>query len=101
VCGSADLPNLVVDELAYLGAPAEAWQRMDFGRPQASIRLRMATPGVALFVWHILKSSWFRSQPNKQKSLISYSRTNAMLKNIRGNDIFTSDLSGPESPGIP
>ncbi|MGQ4815162.1 IS66 family insertion sequence element accessory protein TnpB [Agrobacterium vitis] len=32
------------DGSAYLAAPAEARQRTDFGRPQASIRLRSATP---------------------------------------------------------
>jgi len=44
VRGSANVRNLVFDGLAYLVAPAEARQRTDFGRPQASIRLRMAMP---------------------------------------------------------
>jgi len=44
VRGSANVRNLVFDGPAYLVAPVEAWQRTDFGRPQASIRLRMATP---------------------------------------------------------
>ena len=44
VRGSANVRNFVFDGPAYLVAPVEAWQRTDFGRPQASIRLRMATP---------------------------------------------------------
>ena len=44
VRGSADERSSFFDGSAYLVAPVEAWQRTEFGRPQASIRLRMATP---------------------------------------------------------
>ena len=44
VRGSANMRDLVFDGPAYLVAPADAWQRTEFGRPQASIRFRMVTP---------------------------------------------------------
>ena len=44
VRGSANVRYSVFDGPAYLVAPVEAWQRTDFGRPQASIRFKMATP---------------------------------------------------------
>lgn len=42
--GSANERSSFFDGSAYLVALADASQRTDFGHPQASIRLRMATP---------------------------------------------------------
>jgi hypothetical protein len=44
VQGSATVRNLVFDGRTYLLSPVKAWRRTDFGRPQASIRFKMATP---------------------------------------------------------
>lgn len=44
VRGSADERSSFIDGVAYLVAPADAWQRTDFGRPQASIRFKIVTP---------------------------------------------------------